>query len=63
MRSGRSVSQDELRPIRDAIENFKPDVVFNLLEEFHGEAFYDQQRRELSRAACACPIPAAIRAA
>jgi D-alanine-D-alanine ligase len=34
--------QDELRPIRDEIVNWKPDVVFNLLEQFHGEAVYDQ---------------------
>ena len=34
--------QHELRPIRDEIESWKPDVVFNLLEEFHGEAVYDQ---------------------
>src|SRR5712671_3931283 len=34
--------QDELRPIRDAIESWKPDIVFNLLEQFHGEAVYDQ---------------------
>ncbi len=34
--------QDELKPIRDAIENCKADVVFNLLEEFHGETAYDQ---------------------
>lgn len=34
--------QDELRPIRDAIDTFKPDVVFNLLEQFHGEVIYDQ---------------------
>lgn len=33
---------DELRPIREAIENFKPHVVFNLLEEFQGEVTYDQ---------------------
>src|SRR5258708_8872530 len=33
--------KDELRPIRDAVESFKPQVVFNLLEEFHGEAVYD----------------------
>jgi D-alanine-D-alanine ligase len=32
---------DELAPIRDAVESFKPHVVFNLLEEFHGEAVYD----------------------
>ena len=34
--------QHELRPIRDEIESWKPDVVFNLLEEFHGETTYDQ---------------------
>src|SRR5262249_60113791 len=34
--------QDELKPIRDAVEEWKPDVVFNLLEEFHGETAYDQ---------------------
>jgi D-alanine-D-alanine ligase len=34
--------QDELKPIRDQIESWKPDVVFNLLEQFHGEAVYDQ---------------------
>jgi D-alanine-D-alanine ligase len=33
---------DELRPIREAIESFKPHVVFNLLEEFQGEVTYDQ---------------------
>jgi D-alanine-D-alanine ligase len=33
---------DELRPIRDEIENFKPHVVFTLLEQFHGEVIYDQ---------------------
>ena len=33
---------DELRPIREAVEAFKPDVVFTLLEQFHGEAIYDQ---------------------
>jgi D-alanine-D-alanine ligase len=33
---------EELRPIRDAIDNFKPHVVFNLLEEFQGEVTYDQ---------------------
>jgi D-alanine-D-alanine ligase len=33
--------KDELAPIRDAVESFKPHVVFNLLEEFHGEAVYD----------------------
>jgi len=34
--------QNELKPIRDEIESFKPHVVFNLLEQFHGEAVYDQ---------------------
>jgi D-alanine-D-alanine ligase len=34
--------QDELKPIRDEIESWKPDAVFNLLEQFHGEAVYDQ---------------------
>ncbi|MGE0659681.1 MAG: ATP-grasp domain-containing protein [Reyranellaceae bacterium] len=34
--------QHELRPIREAIEEFKPHVVFNLLEQFHGETAYDQ---------------------
>jgi D-alanine-D-alanine ligase len=34
--------QDELKPIGDEIENWKPDVVFNLLEEFHGNTAYDQ---------------------
>lgn len=33
---------DELKPIRDEIEGFKPHVVFNLLEQFHGEPAYDQ---------------------
>jgi D-alanine-D-alanine ligase len=28
--------------IRQGIEDFKPHVVFNLLEEFAGEAIYDQ---------------------
>jgi D-alanine-D-alanine ligase len=34
--------QHELRPIRAEIDAFQPDVVFNLLEEFHGEPAYDQ---------------------
>ncbi len=34
--------QHELRPIRDATDSFKPHVVFNLLEQFHGETAYDQ---------------------
>jgi D-alanine-D-alanine ligase len=32
---------DELAPLRKAIEDFKPHVVFNLLEEFGGEAIFD----------------------
>ena len=34
--------RDELKPIRDEIEGWKPDVVFSLLEEFRGEVIYDQ---------------------
>jgi len=34
--------QHELKPIRDEIEAWKPDLIFNLLEEFHGETTYDQ---------------------
>lgn len=34
--------QYDLKPIRDAIEEWRPDVVFNLLIEFHGEAVYGQ---------------------
>lgn len=34
--------QDSLKPIRDEIESWSPDVVFNLLEQFHGEPAYDQ---------------------
>jgi len=33
--------QWELRPIREAVDRIKPDIVFNLLEEFHGETVYD----------------------
>lgn len=32
----------DLGLVRVAIEEFKPHVAFNLLEEFHGEAIYDQ---------------------
>jgi len=32
---------DELAPLRTAIEEFQPHVVFNLLEEFDGEAIFD----------------------
>lgn len=34
--------QYDLKPIRDAIVDWKPDVVFNLLLEFHGETIYGQ---------------------
>lgn len=34
--------QHELKPIRDEVESWKPDVVFNLLEEFHSDTTYDQ---------------------
>jgi D-alanine-D-alanine ligase len=33
---------DELKPIRVEIEGWKPDVVLTLLEQFRGEAIYDQ---------------------
>lgn len=33
---------DDLKVIRSAIESFKPHIAFNLLEEFAGEAIYDQ---------------------
>lgn len=33
--------QDELLPIREAVEEWKPHVVFNLLEEFHGISEFD----------------------
>jgi len=32
----------DLGLLRDAIEKFKPHITFNLLEEFHGVAVYDQ---------------------
>jgi D-alanine-D-alanine ligase len=32
---------DELKPIRDEIDGWKPDVVFILLEQFRGEVIYD----------------------
>ena len=44
--SGHSIKilgvQDSLIEVRKAIENFKPTIVFNLLEEFRGEAIFDQ---------------------
>jgi D-alanine-D-alanine ligase len=33
---------DELKPIREQIDDWKPDIVLTLLEEFRGEAIYDQ---------------------
>jgi D-alanine-D-alanine ligase len=34
--------QYDLSVVRTAIEEFKPDLIFNLLEEFHGQPLYDQ---------------------
>lgn len=34
--------QSDLSPLREAIEEHRPHVAFNLLEEFHGVAVYDQ---------------------
>jgi len=34
--------QDELHPIRNAVDDFKPDLAFNLLEEFQGNVLFDQ---------------------
>jgi D-alanine-D-alanine ligase len=34
--------QEEIKPVRDEIENFKPHVVYTLLEEFHYASAYDQ---------------------
>ncbi|MEM6996797.1 MAG: D-alanine--D-alanine ligase [Myxococcota bacterium] len=45
---------DELRPLRQGLREVEPHVVFNLLEEFHGEAMYDHHvvsYLELARAA------------
>lgn len=33
---------DDLRVIRHAVEGFRPQIAFNLLEEFHGESLFDQ---------------------
>jgi len=33
---------DDLTPLRSAIQDFKPHIVFNLLEEFRGEPMLDQ---------------------
>jgi D-alanine-D-alanine ligase len=35
-------AQEEIKPVREAIEEFKPHVVFTLLEEFHNNVAYDQ---------------------
>ena len=32
---------DDLAPIRNAIQEFKPDITFMMLEEFHGVVTYD----------------------
>lgn len=34
--------RDAVAPIRQAVEEWEPDIVFNLLDEFQGEAIYDQ---------------------
>ena len=34
--------RDAVAPIRQAVDEWKPDIVFNLLDEFQGEAIYDQ---------------------
>ena len=34
--------RDAVLPIRRAVEEWQPDIVFNLLDEFQGEAIYDQ---------------------
>jgi D-alanine-D-alanine ligase len=33
---------EELKPVREAIEGFRPHVAFTLLEKYHGEVIYDQ---------------------
>src|SRR6202049_1885693 len=35
-------AQEEIKPVREEIESFKPHVVFTLLEQFHNEPTYDQ---------------------
>jgi D-alanine-D-alanine ligase len=35
-------AQEEIKPVREQIESFKPHVVFTLLEQFHNEPTYDQ---------------------
>lgn len=34
--------KNELAPLREEIETWKPDIVFNLLDEFHGQTLYCQ---------------------
>jgi D-alanine-D-alanine ligase len=34
--------QEEIKPLRDEIESFKPQIVYTLLEEFHYATAYDQ---------------------
>jgi D-alanine-D-alanine ligase len=34
--------QEEIKPVREQIESFKPHIVYTLLEEFHNEVVYDQ---------------------
>ncbi len=34
--------QTDMAPIREEIDTWKPHIVFNLLEEFHGEPLFDQ---------------------
>ena len=34
--------QYDLAPLRDEIETWKPDIVFNLLDQFHGDTLYCQ---------------------
>jgi D-alanine-D-alanine ligase len=33
---------DELAPLRDVLNEWSPHIVFNILEEFHGQPVYDQ---------------------
>jgi len=35
-------AQEEIKPVREEIESFKPHIVFTLLEQFHNEPVYDQ---------------------
>jgi len=39
--------QEEIKPVRDEIESFKPHVVYTLLEEFHYASAYDQHIAKL----------------